>query len=86
MILSNDSRCAVDSIRAEYCEMPGLSLTQEQAARLLGLDCLGVMAALDELERAGFLVRTRTGRFVRGDTLLRGAHVGFAARELQVTA
>lgn len=48
----------VTRIRGEYTEMPGLSLTPQQAGRLWNLDpglCLGV---LDELVRAGFLRRS----------------------------
>jgi len=55
----------VHRVRAEYDEMPGLHLTDKQAARLWGCDretCRTVMAALEE---AGFLTRTRTGAFVR---------------------
>lgn len=86
MIIFDDPCCVVDRIRAEYREMPDLSLTCEQAARLLGLDCLRAMAALDKLQCAGFLVRTRTGRFVRGDTNLCRAPSGAASRRLKVTA
>lgn len=86
MTIFDDPCCVVDRIRAEYREMPGLSLTCEQASRLLGLDCLRVMAALDELQCAGFLVRTRAGRFVRGDTSLCRAPFGAVSRGLKVTA
>ena len=70
MIVFDDPCFAVSRIRAEYREMPGLSLTREQAARLLGLDGLRVMAALDKLRHEGFLARTSAGRFVRRDTNL----------------
>lgn len=86
MIAFDDPCCVVGRIRAEYREMPGLSLTCEQAARLLGLDGLRVMAALDELQCEGFLVRTRTGRFVRGDTNLCRPPSAAASRGLKVTA
>ena len=51
-------------IRAEYREMPGLSLTLVQARRLLGLDMLTCSAALAMLEAAGFLATRRDGAFV----------------------
>ena len=52
-------------IRAEYLEMPGLSLTEKQACRLWGLDPLACAALLDELVAEQFLRRTRDGAFVR---------------------
>jgi hypothetical protein len=58
---------AVDRIRDEYQEMPCLSLTEPQAARLLWLDRPLAAEAMRALEEAGFLCRTRDGRFVRAD-------------------
>lgn len=55
-------------VRGEYCEMPGLCLTEPQARRLWALDgdvCNTVLAALVQ---DGFLRRTHDGRFVRADT------------------
>jgi hypothetical protein len=40
---------AVDRIRAEYLEMPGLSLTIEQVRRLCGIDRVTCEAALRSL-------------------------------------
>lgn len=51
--------------RGEYLEMPGLSLTLEQAQRLWALDrgtCSGV---LSNLVRTGFLRRRRDGSYIR---------------------
>lgn len=51
--------------RGEYLEMPGLSLTLEQAQRLWALDrgtCSGV---LSNLVRAGFLRQRRNGSYIR---------------------
>lgn len=62
---------AANRIRVEYLEMPGLSLTCGQAARLLGLDGFSTAAALDELQPHAFLVRTSKGQFVRWDTTLK---------------
>lgn len=55
-------------IRAEYLEMPGLSLTEKQACRLWGLDSRACAALLDELVAEQFLRRTRDGAFVRVDS------------------
>jgi hypothetical protein len=52
-------------IKAEYEELPGLSLTGAQARRLWGLDeaqCEDVLGALVD---AGFLLKTRTGYYIR---------------------
>lgn len=51
--------------RGEYLEMPGLSLTLEQAQRLWALDfgtCAGVLA---NLVGSGFLTRRRDGSYIR---------------------
>jgi hypothetical protein len=62
---TTSGRNLLSRARSEYLEMPGLSLTLEQAQRLWGLDrgtCWGV---LSNLVRAGFLRRRRDGSFVR---------------------
>ena len=58
MAVCDDSRRAADRIFDEYEQLPGLSLTSEQATRLLGLDRPLVVAVLEELERDAFLVRS----------------------------
>jgi len=55
----------VQRARAEFCEMPGLSLTRDQARRLWGLDPSTCDAALAELVAAQFLRLTSHGSFVR---------------------
>jgi len=45
--------------------MPGLRLTEAQAARLWGIDLTMCSALLRELIDAGFLFRTRDGAFMR---------------------
>jgi len=75
---------AADRIRAEYREMPGLSLTCAQAARLLGLDYHLAAAVLDKLQRRGFLVRTSNGRFVRWDTSLQRDHSSTLPQPVEV--
>jgi hypothetical protein len=47
--------------------MPGLSLTEQQAARLCGLRPRQCREVLNRLVREGFLQQTRTGRYVRRD-------------------
>ena len=54
-------------IRGEYREMPGLSLTAEQARRLWGLDERACQAILDVLVELNFLRRTTRGSYVRRD-------------------
>ena len=51
--------------RGEYLEMPGLSLTLEQAQRLWALDCATCSRVLSSLVRAGFLRQRRDGSYVR---------------------
>ena len=51
-------------VRGEYREMPGLSLTAEQAARLLGIDRSLCERVLRELVLAGALYHTSHGAYV----------------------
>lgn len=52
---------AIQRVKAEYTEMPGLRLTLPQAERLLGLDRHLAVALFGALEQGGFLRRTPTG-------------------------
>ncbi len=52
-------------VRGEYLEMPGLSLTLEQAQRLWALDRSRCSRLLKDLEETGFLRRRRDGSYVR---------------------
>jgi len=54
-------------IRAEYREMPGLSLTRRQVQRLWGLDEPTCDEVLVVLEEAHFLRRTPSDVYVIGD-------------------
>ncbi len=54
-------------VQGEYREMPGLSLTPEQARRLWGLDEVACAAILDALVNVQFLRRTTKGSYVRRD-------------------
>ena len=52
-------------IRAEFIEMPGLTLTLPQAARLWGLTAPQTEAILSELIARGLLTRDRHGSYRR---------------------
>jgi hypothetical protein len=52
-------------IEAEYCEMPGLKLTEAQAQRLWGLDANTSRFVLAALTERRFLKRTRAGTYIR---------------------
>ena len=54
-------------VRAEFLEMPGLTLTVAQASRLWSFEASFCMAVLGALEEARFLVRTRHSAFARAD-------------------
>ena len=62
------SRDLVSRARGEYLEMPGLSLTLEQAQRLWALDRATCSGLFSVLEGAGFLRRRRDGAYVRQGT------------------
>jgi Fic family protein len=52
-------------IRAEFLEMPGLTLTVPQAARLWNLNVTQSQRLLSELVGAGFLVQDSKGAYRR---------------------
>lgn len=52
-------------VRAEFIEMPGLSVTFWQALRLWNLDADVGRVVLDALVHSGFLTQTRQGVFRR---------------------
>ena len=54
-------------IRAEYLEIPGLSLTKRQAERLWGLTPEACDRLLDAMVQAKFLRRTDNGLYVRSN-------------------
>ena len=58
---------AVQRVRGEYLEMPGLTLTVAQAARLWSFETTFCAAVLSALEEARFLVRTRHSTFARAE-------------------
>ena len=61
----DDFARAIKRVRAEYLEMPGLTLTVAQASRLWSFEAGFCMAVLIALEEARFLVRTRHAAFAR---------------------
>jgi len=62
---ASDMTALIEKIKAEYREMPGLSLTRAQAQRVWHLEENHCQAILDALLHAKFLSRTRNGAFVR---------------------
>ena len=52
-------------IRAEYQEMPGLTLTLSQAARLWSLGASESLSVLSQLVDSGFLIRDTKGAYRR---------------------
>lgn len=54
-------------IRAEFLEMPGLTLTVAQAARLWAVDTIEAKRLLAELSSTGFLMRNAAGSYRRRD-------------------
>ena len=56
---------AVRRAEAEFLEMPGLKLTEAQAARLWSCDADVAVAVLTRLTESLFLTRTRSGAFCR---------------------
>ena len=60
-----DFAAAVAQARAHYVEMPGLTLTLAQAARLWAIDVALCREVLTTLLDARFLVRTRDTFFAR---------------------
>ena len=57
----------VQRVRAEYLDLPGLSLTARQAQRLWNLDSETCQLVLDMMVRDTFLRRTSQAQYVRGD-------------------
>jgi Fic family protein len=55
----------VQRIRGEYMEMPGLTLTVRQAARLWGLEIPQSRLLLSELVESRFLVKDSGGAYRR---------------------
>jgi hypothetical protein len=58
-------RKTVERLRAEFIEMPGLSLTREQVQRFCGVNERIVQAVLDSLVDAAFLRMRPDGSYAR---------------------
>jgi DNA-binding GntR family transcriptional regulator len=58
---------AVERIRHDFLEMPGMRLTSAQVERLSGLDGTICRRALDDLVRANFLCLRPNQRYARVD-------------------
>ena len=58
----------VERARSEFLEMPGLTLTPAQAARLWGLDPKACHHVINALVDSTFLRWTPSGTVVRADT------------------
>jgi len=56
---------ALERIRAEFLEMPGMKLTIEQVQRLCGIDGSMCRVVLDSLVEAKFLYIKSDGTYVR---------------------
>jgi hypothetical protein len=59
---------AAARVRAEFEEMPGMTLTLRQAERLFGLDQDLLRTIVDRLVRASYLRETDRGAFTRSKT------------------
>lgn len=55
----------VQRIRAEYLEMPGLTLRPEQVQRLCGVDSAQCESVLEALVDSGFLAKRADGSYAR---------------------
>ena len=55
----------IERVRGEFNEMPGLQLTEAQAARLWGLEPTACRGVVELLVGAAFLRRTPTGHIAR---------------------
>jgi hypothetical protein len=62
---SPDVQTLMEQVRAEYVEMPGMSITLLQAQRLWSVDRERCEEALRRLLATGVLRLTTKGRFIR---------------------
>lgn len=54
-----------ERVRAEFNEMPGLTLTPAQASRFFGMDQEMTQSVMERLVEAAYLKRTRDGSLVK---------------------
>jgi hypothetical protein len=72
-------RRLLERIRAEYLEMPGMSLTIEQVGRLCGVDRATCRIVLDALVEATFLHAHQNGTYARFTDVGSGRHAAKAS-------
>ena len=60
-----DVELVTKRVRAEFEEMPGMTLTMPQAARLFGIERETCKAVVDRLVRTRYLKWTASGSFTR---------------------
>ena len=65
VVSEEEFAATVAQAKAHYLEMPGLTLTLAQAARLLALDVVLCGEVLSSLVESRFLVRVREAFFAR---------------------
>jgi hypothetical protein len=58
---------AMTRTKAEFLEMPGLTLTTEQAMRLFALDLALCRSVLTTLVESRFLIQTKSTAFARSE-------------------
>ena len=63
--MSDAFAAALRRAQADFLEMPGLLLTEAQAARLWCFDSALCSRVLESLVESRFLIRTRSAAFVR---------------------
>jgi len=76
----------VERIRAEFLEMPGLSLTPQQIERLCGIEATVCRVVLDTLTRSKFLCERPDGRYARLTEGTSRARPAVVTRPHQVSA
>lgn len=83
MVDAADSECAariaaaLPQVEGQFREMPGLRLTETQAARFFALDARTCRAVLAHLVAGGFLVEIRGAVFARASEVEGSGRVSF---------
>ena len=85
-MMKPDSPHILQRIRAEYLEMPGLTLKPEQVQRLCGVDRAVCEAALSMLVESGFLSMRPDGGYGRFRTDIARARPAKASLESRVVS
>lgn len=67
---------ALDRIRSEFIEMPGMRLTPAQVSRLAGVDRVVCKSVLEDLDRAGFLCGSNGSYIKRQHETVRVSRLG----------